>query len=177
MTLQCAVKWCQMVSDGCCTLTTQMMGDAIEWCNEAAHGGSACIILTSGCCAWIPYHIELAIQYAPLRGDAIVTIRWVLNLLTQDVVHTVTCWTAGTGCMHIHTYIHTEWVKGMGLTNNVQWWKYYRTELLSLCGTDIIRYNMCGVIQRLEDYCVLVPVWDHHNTTNQMNTSGVAPTA
>ena len=47
--------------------------------------------ITSGCCAWMPYHIEAAIQYAPPPGDAIVTIRWVLNILTQDVVHTVTC--------------------------------------------------------------------------------------
>ena len=47
--------------------------------------------IISGCCAWMPYHIEAAIQYAPPPGDAIVTICWVLNILTQDVVHTVTC--------------------------------------------------------------------------------------
>ena len=138
MTLQCAVKWCQMVSDGCCTLTTQMMGDAIEWCNEAAHGGTVCIILTSGCCAWTPHHIESAIQYAPLPGDAIVTIRWVLNLLTQDVVHIVTCWAVGTGCMHIHTYLLNEWM-GRAL----------QIIMFSTSGENITVLDIICVIQRL----------------------------
>ena len=99
-------------------------GDVIEWCNEAVCGVTACIILTSGCCAWIPYHIESAIKYAPPPGYAITYIRWVLNILTQDVVHTVTSWAVGAGCSggsrpiwrgaqgcrHIHTYILTDWM-------------------------------------------------------------------
>ena len=34
------------------------------------------------------------------------------------MVHTMTCWAVGTGCMHIHTCMN-DW-KGMSLTNNVQ---------------------------------------------------------
>jgi len=114
-------------------------GDVIEWCNEAVCGVTACTILTSGCCAWI--HIESAIEYAPPPGYAIIYIRWVLNILTQDVVHTVTSWAVVAGCsgeprpiwrgaqgcrhrMYAHTYIHTDWLNewmGMSLTNNVQW--------------------------------------------------------
>ena len=55
-----------------------LWGGGCNWgCNKAV---TACIILT----------IEAAIKYAP-PGGAIVTIHWVLNIPTQDVVHTVTC--------------------------------------------------------------------------------------
>ena len=88
-------------------------GDVIEWCTEAVSGVSACTILTSGCCAWMPYHIESAIEYAPPPGDTIIYIRstfwltmwfiqWYAEVLVQDV------------CTYVHTYILTEWVKGNG---------------------------------------------------------------
>ena len=77
-------------------------------CNEAAHGVTACIILPSGCCAWIPYHIVSAIKYAPPPpGDTI--YHYPLAARHSDsgcgsYSDMLSCWHR----MYAHTYIHTE---------------------------------------------------------------------
>ena len=164
----------QVVSNGdCCTMTNNLCkwGDAIEWCNEAAHGVTACILLTSECCAWIPYHIESAIKYAPPPpGDTIyhhlviqyITIHWLHDILAQDVVHTVTCYAAGHR-MHAHTYMLTKWVKGNGPYKEcsvVKTLPHWTTQFV----WD--RYNMC-VIQTIRLLCTCMRSSQHYQPNEQ----------
>ena len=79
-------------------------------------------------------------KYAPPPGDTI--YHYPLAAQHSDsgcgsYSDMLSCWHRMYAHTYIHTYLLNEW-KGMGLTKNAQWWKHYRTGLLSLCRTDII---------------------------------------